>query len=106
VHEPLEQHADEERDADDAVHREERRVEPREVVRPDERMLVDEKPRGEHHAHRVERARVRAEARRTHRREKHDRGDMQPARDQQRSLLAERRRQRVQPLFAVECDVL
>ena len=36
----------EEHDADDAVQREERRVEPPQVVRPDDRVLVDEESRG------------------------------------------------------------
>ena len=54
------QHADEERDADHAVHREERGVEPREVVRLARAMLVDAaaRPRRRRQARRTSRRRV------------------------------------------------
>ena len=107
VHQPLDQHAREKDDADHAVHREERGVEPREVVGLDERVLVHEQARGHRDAKRVERtARPAPERRGTHGRETQHRSDVQTARDAQRARSAERRRQRMKSLLTIEVDVL
>ena len=105
---PLGQHADEERDADDAVHREERRVEPREVVGLDERMLIDEQPGGDDDAERV--VRRRRPCRRTSPRRPSAR-HVTVQRCSTRASSSARRspkrdRQRIETLASIERDVL
>ena len=80
---------------DDAVHREERRVEPAQVARPDERVLVEEQAADRDDAEPVEDADVQPEPGGDEQRE---RRQVQRARAGERAALAEARRPRVQAL--------
>ena len=74
---------------DDAVHREERRVEPAEVARPDERVLVEEQAADRGDAEPVEDADVQPDARSD---EQCERRQVQRAGARERASLAEARR--------------
>ncbi len=83
----VEEHEHEERDADHAVHREERRVETVEVSRPDERVLVGEHRCDDDHAEPVPDADREAEAGDE---EQRDRRDVQRARGREHRVSPQR----------------
>src|SRR5439155_19706227 len=96
------EHEGEERDRDDAVHREERRVETAQVAGRDQQVLVEEQPRDDEDADPVEDADVEPEARDG---EEHERQQMQDAGTEERTALAEARGPGVEPLLAVDLHV-
>src|SRR5581483_5069765 len=101
--EGVEEAEDEEGDADRPVHGEERRVQPPEVARADEVVLVGEERRDRDHAEPVEDADREPEPGEE---EEGDRRHVQHPGAGEDRVLAEAHRPRVQPLAAVDLDVV
>src|SRR5207237_1150193 len=95
----LREHEQKEHDADHAVHREERRIQPAQIAGPHKRVLV-----GEENAHRrnAEPVPPASPQTRSDRGEKRDRQRMEQARTRERAAHAEARRSRMQTLRKVD----
>src|SRR5439155_15680013 len=96
------EHEPEEDDADDAVHGEERSVQPPKIAWTNQRVLVGEQHRDRGNAEPVERAEMEPEANRG---EQGNRGRVGKARPPEETPLAESRRERVQPLLAIDLEI-
>src|SRR5687768_3522766 len=98
-YDPIQHRKPEHNQAHHPVHREERRVESRQVAGPDEVMFPREDPRRNHHADEVPDPEA---CTRTEDDERGDRDSMKQLRDHDRALLAERHDRAVQPARPVE----